>query len=92
MPLDTVGAVCMDTHGHLCAGVSSGGVVYKTPGRVGQVSSHSALYCDCRDPLGSANTRLLFSQNNFIFVIFTSSKILHDPFEHSTFTDSSNLY
>ena len=36
--LDTVGAVCMDACGNLCAGVSSGGVVYKTPGRVGQVS------------------------------------------------------
>ena len=35
--MDTVGAVCMDSHGHLCAGVSSGGVVYKTPGRIGQV-------------------------------------------------------
>ena len=38
MGLDTVGAVCMDACGNLCAGVSSGGVVYKTPGRVGQVS------------------------------------------------------
>lgn len=49
--MDTVGAVCMDTHGHLCAGVSSGGVVYKTPGRIGQVSLHLPLYCDYRDPL-----------------------------------------
>ena len=39
--MDTVGAVCMDTHGQLCAGVSSGGVVYKTPGRIGQVSDYS---------------------------------------------------
>jgi len=82
--MDTVGAVCMDTHGHLCAGVSSGGVVYKTPGRIGQVSLHLPLYCDYRDPLRSANTQLLFSENNFIFVSFTSSKILLDPFKSST--------
>ena len=45
--MDTVGAVCMDAHGHLCAGVSSGGVVYKTPGRIGPVRFYSPLYCDC---------------------------------------------
>lgn len=36
--MDTVGAVCMDRKGQLCAGASSGGVVYKVPGRIGQVS------------------------------------------------------
>ena len=36
--MDTVGAVCMDQNGQLCAGASSGGVVYKVPGRIGQVS------------------------------------------------------
>ena len=36
--MDTVGAVCMDTRGNLCAGVSSGGVLYKAPGRIGQIS------------------------------------------------------
>lgn len=40
--LDTVGAVCMDAHGHLCAGVSSGGVVYKTPGRIGQAAVYGS--------------------------------------------------
>lgn len=42
--MDTVGAVCMDRHGHLCAGVSSGGVIYKTPGRIGQVNKKLAPY------------------------------------------------
>ena len=36
--MDTVGAVCMDRNGQLYAGASSGGVVYKVPGRIGQVS------------------------------------------------------
>ena len=46
--MDTVGAVCMDSHGHLCAGVSSGGVVYKTPGRIGQV--RLLRYCSVTIP------------------------------------------
>lgn len=32
---DTVGAVAIDEHGHLCAGGSTGGVLLKAPGRVG---------------------------------------------------------
>ena len=46
--MDTVGAVCMDRHGPLCAGFSSGSVIYKTPGRIGQISKsllHTKLGC-----------------------------------------------
>jgi beta-aspartyl-peptidase (threonine type) len=32
---DTVGAVALDRHGHLCVGGSTGGVLLKLPGRVG---------------------------------------------------------
>ena len=35
--LDTVGAVCLDKDGNICSGVSSGGVLLKYPGRIGQV-------------------------------------------------------
>ena len=42
--LDTVGAVCVDAYGRISSAVSSGGIVLKQPGRLGQ----AALYaCGC---------------------------------------------
>ena len=40
--LDTVGAICVDSRGNVCSGVSSGGILLKHPGRIGQAGVYGA--------------------------------------------------
>lgn len=54
-PLDTVGAVVLDSYGNVAAGCSSGGLILKLSGRVGQASTYGAgCWADKTDNLSVA--------------------------------------
>lgn len=46
--MDTVGGVCLDSNGYICAGVSSGGILMKYPGRIGQVEGSCIVILLCK--------------------------------------------
>ena len=51
----TVGAIACDEHGHVCAGVSSGGIWMKTAGRIG---SAALIGCGCHAENGDDETKV----------------------------------
>ncbi|XP_031335006.1 threonine aspartase 1 isoform X2 [Photinus pyralis] len=50
-PLDTVGAICVDGSGHVASACSSGGLLLKRPGRVGQAALYACgMWADSFSP------------------------------------------
>ncbi|OWZ06789.1 Threonine aspartase [Phytophthora megakarya] len=54
--LDTVGAVCMDPMGNVAAALSSGGVAYKVPGRLG-LAGCPRMGCNASNAKSASKTR-----------------------------------
>ncbi|KAK4883257.1 hypothetical protein RN001_006576 [Aquatica leii] len=55
-PLDTVGAVCVDDSGHVASACSSGGLLLKRPGRVGQAALYACgMWADSFSPSTEAS-------------------------------------
>ncbi|CEG48174.1 threonine aspartase 1 [Plasmopara halstedii] len=54
MRLDTVGAICVDPKGNVAAALSSGGVAYKVPGRLG-LAGCPRMGCDTSNGRKSVN-------------------------------------
>ncbi|KAG7382541.1 taspase, threonine aspartase, 1 [Phytophthora boehmeriae] len=56
--LDTVGAICMDPMGNVAVALSSGGVAYKVPGRVG-LAGCPRMGCDAANAVVPAVTKAI---------------------------------
>jgi taspase (threonine aspartase 1) len=54
--LDTVGAICMDPTGNVAAALSSGGVAYKVPGRLG-LAGCPRVGCDAANAVPASGSR-----------------------------------
>lgn len=61
--MDTVGAICVDPEGNTAAALSSGGVLFKVPGRVG-LAGCPRMGCDARNPVAASYRRKAPSHNN----------------------------
>ncbi|KAL7749842.1 hypothetical protein RI367_004718 [Sorochytrium milnesiophthora] len=76
---DTVGAVCIDRHGDIASGVSSGGISLKQPGRVGEAALYGAgCYAQSATSAGTAAVGVSATGTGEQIAKTLLSRIMHD--------------
>ena len=104
--LDTIGVICIDTNGEMASAISSGGIAFKKPGRLGHVAQYGAgcwafqhspsllvgsCTSGCGELLAQTNLAKKVADYSINNEILNYNDFLLDEFVNSQYISSSQL-